>query len=131
MFEVKDEYRKVVFTSKKIESSKDFDADNDGLKKIDEIINKTLLFSPDTDKDGLLDGEEVLSGYSPVVNEFNFKNNSLIRSDSTKKIYLLQNNTKAYIPNPSIFLQHQWKWSQVVNVSDKYLDGLVSAPDVR
>ncbi|HLD34363.1 MAG TPA: hypothetical protein VJB62_00715, partial [Patescibacteria group bacterium] len=41
--------------------------DTDGLADWQEIIYKTDSCRPDTDGDGYLDGEEVLSGYAPTI----------------------------------------------------------------
>ncbi len=49
-----------------VASDPDADPDNDGLKNWEEEIYKTDKRDPDTDKDGYLDGEEVLSGYDPT-----------------------------------------------------------------
>ncbi|MCR4322823.1 MAG: thrombospondin type 3 repeat-containing protein [Candidatus Azambacteria bacterium] len=58
------EGKKVLFP---IASEPDADPDNDGLKNWEEGIYKTDPRNPDTDGDGYLDGEEVASGYDPVV----------------------------------------------------------------
>src|SRR3990167_9423282 len=43
----------------------DIDPDNDGLSNIDESYWNTDFQNPDTDGDGFLDGEEVVSGHDP------------------------------------------------------------------
>ncbi len=50
-----------------VASEPDADPDNDGLKNWEEEVYKTDPRDPDTDKDGYTDGEEVLSGYNPLV----------------------------------------------------------------
>ncbi len=50
-----------------VASEPDSDPDNDGLKNWEEEVYKTDPRDPDTDKDGYLDGEEVLSGYNPLI----------------------------------------------------------------
>jgi len=47
--------------------SQNMDSDNDGLKDWEEELYKTDPFSPDTDGDGYLDGEEINSGHNPLV----------------------------------------------------------------
>ena len=131
MNEEKDEYRVAVFTQKEIVDSKDVDADKDQLKKSDEIANRTLLFSPDTDKDSYLDGEEVASGYSPLINEGNLKDNILVRSNSTNRVYLIKNKQKQYITSLGAFDDRGWKWSDVVNVSEKYLERFSAGNEIK
>jgi len=43
------------------------DFDNDGLSNNDEAFWNTDPYNPDTDGDGFLDGEEVLSGHNPIL----------------------------------------------------------------
>lgn len=50
-----------------VASEPDADPDNDGLKNWEEEVYKTDPRDPDTDKDGYTDGEEILSGYDPLV----------------------------------------------------------------
>src|SRR3989344_8860487 len=50
-----------------VASDSEADPDNDGLKNWEEKIQKTDPRHPDTDGDGYLDGEEVASGYDPVI----------------------------------------------------------------
>ena len=50
-----------------VASDSEADPDNDGLKNWEEKIQKTDPRNPDTDGDGYLDGEEVASGYDPVI----------------------------------------------------------------
>jgi hypothetical protein len=50
-----------------VASEPDSDPDNDGLKNWEEEVYKTDPRDPDTDKDGYTDGEEVLSGYNPLI----------------------------------------------------------------
>jgi len=53
-----------VFSS---DASADFDQDN--LSNADEIAWNTGINNPDSDQDGALDGDEVLSGRNPLLNE--------------------------------------------------------------
>jgi len=124
-------YQVAVFTQKELVDSKNIDADNDGLIKVDEIANHTLLFSPDTDKDGYLDGEEVKAGYSPLVNENKLEEGALVRSVSTKKIYRIHENKKQYITSVGAFTDRGWKWSEVINVSEKYLSRLPDGSEIK
>lgn len=50
-----------------IASEPDADPDSDGLKNWEEDMHKTDPRDPDTDNDGYMDGEEVLSGYNPTI----------------------------------------------------------------
>lgn len=43
------------------------DSDHDGLNDCDEVYWRTDPDNPDTDGDGFLDGEEILTGHSPLV----------------------------------------------------------------
>ncbi|OGD23538.1 hypothetical protein A2Z10_00610 [Candidatus Azambacteria bacterium RBG_16_47_10] len=58
------EGKKVLFP---IASEPDADPDGDGLKNWQEETYKTDPRNPDTDGDGYLDGEEVASGYDPLI----------------------------------------------------------------
>lgn len=42
------------------------DEDNDGLTTLEELASGTLVFDPDTDKDGIPDGYEVRNGLNPL-----------------------------------------------------------------
>jgi len=131
MWDENDVYRKVVFTQKDLSASAEIDADKDGLIKKDEIARRTLLFSPDTDKDGYSDGEEVSAGYSPLVNEMKLTGERLVRSTGTNKVYLIRNNQKMYVTSMGAFEDMGWKWSDVINVSEKYLDRFQEGKEIK
>ncbi len=50
-----------------VASDPEADPDNDGLKNWEEEMYKTDKRNPDTDGDGYLDGEEIVSGYDPTI----------------------------------------------------------------
>ena len=45
------------------------DADQDGIADVDESLYGTDMANPDTDNDGMNDGEEASIGRNPTVNE--------------------------------------------------------------
>ncbi|MFZ2189650.1 MAG: C39 family peptidase [Candidatus Magasanikiibacteriota bacterium] len=55
-----------IFTSPIIDQSKNYDGDNDGLIKAEEMKYGTITWLKDSDGDGHSDGDEVKSGYSPT-----------------------------------------------------------------
>ncbi|PJE50409.1 MAG: hypothetical protein COV29_04545 [Candidatus Yanofskybacteria bacterium CG10_big_fil_rev_8_21_14_0_10_36_16] len=55
--------------SAKIENPLAKDTDQDGIPDFSEPNYNTDPFDPDSDRDGYLDGEEILSGFNPMVNE--------------------------------------------------------------
>jgi hypothetical protein len=71
---------------------KNKDSDNDGLMDWQETTWQTNPCQADTDGDGYLDGEEVASGYSPVVPA---PNDELADYDSIKPRLLPHNLTQA------------------------------------
>lgn len=46
--------------------NEDSDVDGDGLTHVYEVINRTLTSNPDTDGDGINDGNEIKKGYDPL-----------------------------------------------------------------
>ncbi len=54
-------------TENSLPSGIDADHDHDGLSNTEESIWNTDFQNPDTDGDGFLDGEEVLSGHDPTI----------------------------------------------------------------
>jgi len=112
----------VVFTNPTIsELSAKTDGDKDGLKKSEEILHKTDLTQKDTDSDGFSDGEEILNGYSPLVNENKITNNQLVRSEKTHEVFYLKDNKRFKILNEAELKKHGWNWSQVISVSENFL----------
>ncbi|MEK7507408.1 MAG: hypothetical protein AAB585_02640 [Patescibacteria group bacterium] len=53
-------------TPTSVTSAIPIDSDNDGINDIDEAYYQTDPFNPDTDGDGFKDGEEIMSGCSPI-----------------------------------------------------------------
>lgn len=109
-----------LFTSPVLNSSAAADGDKDGLTKAQEIQFGTITWLKDSDGDGFNDGDEIKSGYSPLVAESKLKNGSLIKIANQPQIYQLKNKTKHWIINEQIFLKHGWKWSNVQIISEKF-----------
>lgn len=110
----------MIFTSPDLVNTSDGDDDKDGLTKIQEIANNTNLLVSDTDKDGYSDGAEVLSGYSPVVDESHLRQPVLIRISGTKKIYRIEKSVQHLVLSPEVMQKHEWKFQDVVDVSDRF-----------
>ncbi len=112
-----------VFTSQDVTKvSASLDGDKDGLIKADELKYKTNLADADTDHDGFSDGEEVKNKYSPTTNESLIKNGDLIRGEGTKEVFLLKDNKRWKIVSEKTMRDNKWSWSQVKNVSEKFLN---------
>ena len=109
-----------VFTNKDFFDSGKTDGDGDDLLKKDELIHGTNLFSPDTDNDSYLDGEEVLHGYSPLTNESKIGAGELIRSEDNNRVYLIEDGDVRHVVSPEALAKNNWSWSQVKNVSTKF-----------
>ncbi|MBU0569527.1 C39 family peptidase [Patescibacteria group bacterium] len=119
-----------IFTRKNLQTSSNTDADQDGLTKSDELKYGTILWLKDSDGDGYLDGEEVTSGHSPTMAETRLTNGALIKTADDSRVYLLENNTKRHILNESVFLSHGWAWSDIVVMSEVFLDNLPNKSQV-
>ncbi len=57
-------------------------------------------------------------------------NNSLLRSSSTGKTYVLLNGQLHYISSMEIFSKYGYKWENVINVSQEELDGYEMGDDL-
>lgn len=110
-----------IFTNKDFFESGKTDGDRDDLLKKDELIHGTNLFSPDTDNDGYLDGEEVLHGYSPTTAEMKIGSGELIRLAENKRVYLIEDSEVRHVISPEVLEKNNWSWGQVKNVSQKFL----------
>jgi len=95
----------------------------DGLPKADEFIHKTSTSNADTDGDGYTDGVEVKNGWSPVVAEKAMESN-LVKTHTSPQVYLVQHNTRRHISSAEVFLRSGYRWSDIVNVSERFLDSL-------
>ena len=119
-----------IFTSPNLSESKTLDGDNDNLSKTEEIKHGSMLWLDDSDDDGYKDGEEVKNGYSPTIAETKLNNGTIFKTFSDAKVYLLENNTKRHILNEQVFHSHNWHWSNIKIVSEKYLNNLTTASPV-
>ncbi|MBT3539459.1 hypothetical protein HOF40_02150 [Candidatus Parcubacteria bacterium] len=115
--------RKVaVFTRKEIITSGNTDGDSDGLTKSEELKHKTILWLDDSDGDGYSDREEVIHGYSPILNEVGFKNGTIIKSPTSPHIYMIERHMKRKIRSMRVMRNHGWTMKDVVEVSQKFID---------
>lgn len=112
----------VIFTNKYPTSSKDTDGDNDGLNKGLELAYGTALWLTDSDGDGYSDGHEVISGYSPTVDETKLEDGTLVKAPDNPSVYLIEQGKKRKITNMEVFKAHGWKWNQVRGVSSKFIE---------
>ena len=111
-----------IFTSKQLASSANTDGDKDGLNKKQELEYGSILFFEDSDGDGYLDGAEVASGYSPTVAEVKPNEGSLIKTIASPRVYLIEGTRRRHIVSEAVFLRHGWKWSDIVIVSENFLN---------
>jgi len=116
--------RVVIFTRPVIFTSAATDADRDGLPKSEELTHGTSLVSGDTDNDGFGDKQEILNGYSPLVNEHILVKQSLLKEMGRPQVYLVQDGTKHHITSESAFLNRGLKWNDIITVSQKFLESL-------
>lgn len=117
--------RKVlVFTSPVVNESGDLDGDNDGLTKRDELLYGTVLYLADSDGDSYLDGVEVKNGYSPTLNEMALAEGALIKTANSDEVYLINGGEKHHIVSEGIFTARGWIWSQIKEVSEKFINRL-------
>ncbi len=111
----------VIFTKKYTDKSGKTDGDNDGLIKDQELMYGSILWLADSDGDGYSDGEEVAAGHSPTFPRHKAKDGDLLKSPTNPKVYIIQNGKKHHIYNEVVFLKHNWKWSNIKQVSDSEL----------
>ncbi len=122
--DIREGAQRMVFTTPNLSFSAAFDGDKDGLTKAQELAVGTALTDPDTDHDGYSDGTEVSTHFSPFINEKGLPNNSLIKTATDPKVYLLSNKTKRTIANEAAFLKNGWQWHAIKVVSQKFIDTL-------
>lgn len=118
----------VLFTQPHSTDSNSTDGDSDGLTKEAEISQKTSLFSPDTDQDGYLDGEEVSNGYSPLTNESTITVGALVRTATEPTVYFIGVGEKFPIASPEVLANHGWDMNRVIVVSQRFLDSFTARP---
>lgn len=123
--------KRVIFTSPTIGASGTTDGDKDGLTKEEELRHGTSLSKKDSDADGYSDGQEALSGYSPVVNEAKLPNNSLIKSVKNSEVFLLAKKLKHPIVNEAAFIKKGFLWKNVKIVSEKFINSLSSGSPIQ
>lgn len=116
--------KKAIFTERNLEESAELDGDKDGLSKAEEREYGSLPWLADTDADGFNDGQEVAEGYSPSVNEKKLGRGALIKSEKDPKVFLLDKGSKRHIANETVFLAHGWRWSNIIVVSERFLEAL-------
>ncbi|MDP2683999.1 MAG: C39 family peptidase [bacterium] len=120
-----------IFTSPIIKNSANSDGDEDGLSKADEIKYSSILYDPDTDKDGYNDGYEVSNAYLPTTSEpIQILIGTLIKSANSPMIYLIQNGIKRHIANEEVFLRHGWEWYDIFPVSQSFIDNLTTGTQI-
>lgn len=117
----------VVFTRPHIFTSGTTDGDNDGLNKAEEIQYGTSLWKSDTDNDGYSDSIEIANGYSPFVNESTL-NNVAVKNASVPTTYLVKDKIKKPIANEYTFKAMGFSFSNIIVVSDRYLQTLPNGP---
>lgn len=122
--------RVAVFTEPDIAVSATRDGDADGLTKSQELAHGTSLLRADSDNDTYPDGTEIDAGFSPVVNEAGLENGSLIKSADQPHVYQLNQNRKHHIVSEAVFLGHGWLWSQIITVSERFLQTLEHGPPI-
>ncbi len=123
--------RRAIFTNAIIDASSSLDGDQDGLTKQQELATGTSLTQKDTDGDGFSDGQEVSSGYSPLLNETKLANNSLIKTAVNPAVYLLINKTKRLVTNEAVFIKRGWKWQNIKTVSERFFNNLKNGANIE
>lgn len=122
--------KKAIFTQKNLQKSAELDGDKDGLTKIEEIKQGSALWLADSDDDGFDDGQETREGYSPIVNEKKLVRGSLVKTKENPKVFLLDDESKRHIANETIFLAHGWRWSDIIVVSERFLENLHEGAEI-
>ncbi|OGL62368.1 hypothetical protein A3C09_04140 [Candidatus Uhrbacteria bacterium RIFCSPHIGHO2_02_FULL_47_44] len=112
----------MIFTSPILKETTDGDEDQDGLSKQQEVVHGTSLSTSDTDRDGFLDGEEVLAGYSPIVAEPSLRQPFLLRAQGTKQIYRVEGSVKRHVRSLETMRAHGWRFEDVVHVSSRFAE---------
>ncbi|HOX61210.1 MAG TPA: C39 family peptidase [Candidatus Magasanikbacteria bacterium] len=120
-----------IFTREMSAETAESDADSDGLDKQSEITTGTRLDLADSDNDGYYDGAEVSNGYSPTLNESSLKTGSLIKTVADPKIYLKSGKTKKHVTSEKAFINHGYKWKNVITVSESYINSLTDGADIN
>jgi len=120
-----------VFTNKDFFESGKTDGDGDDLLKKDELLQGTNLFSPDTDNDSYLDGEEVLHGYSPLTAEMKIVSGDLIRSEENNRVYLIEGSDVRHVVSPETLEKNNWSWGDIKDVSTKFFSRFNFGLDVK
>ncbi|OGH58862.1 MAG: hypothetical protein A2725_03890 [Candidatus Magasanikbacteria bacterium RIFCSPHIGHO2_01_FULL_33_34] len=114
-----------IFTNPSISNSAHIDADADGLTKIEEIQQKTLPWSKDSDNDGYEDGKEISMGYSPIAKTTEkILLGTLIKSPESPMVYLFHNGIRRHILNETVFINHGWKWFDIFTVPSSFVENL-------
>ncbi len=59
------------------------------------------------------------------------KSKQIVRGAGRRKIFVVRDNTKYLITNPTVFTNHRWSWKLVREVDIKWLDSLPSGESIN
>ncbi|MDP2692652.1 MAG: hypothetical protein Q8O88_03380 [bacterium] len=96
-------------------------------KNFNVAVKDSFLTTVNLSKSGEVVTIESISNPRPAVLR---PNNSLLRSSTTGKIYVLLNGQIRYISSTDIFAKYGYKWSNVINVSEEELGGYEVGDDL-
>lgn len=123
--------RVVLFTQKDIQRSAALDGDKDGLRKDDELRYGTILYFYDSDGDGVTDGQEVLNGSSPTINQTSVPTMRMVKDPDVREIWFIENGQRRYVPTIPIMFELSKMYSGVVNVSNSLILALPRGLDMK
>ncbi len=66
-----------------------------------------------------------------VVYNVHFRDGKLIRKAGSDGVYLVENGAKRGFPNAQVFLNHGYKWEDVISVSDVEFGSIPTGPDMQ
>jgi hypothetical protein len=91
----------------------------DGIKY--PIIDKEILLASYQDYKITQVSSEELAQYVTAATGVGFKDGSLIKSSSDSKVYVVSNNKRRWVANEYTFSQLNYKWYNIMEVSDKVM----------
>jgi len=91
----------------------------DGIKY--PIIAKDILVSGYQDYKITPVSSDELAKYITAATGVGFKDGTLIKSKTDSKVYVVSNNKRRWVANEYTFLQLNYKWYDIIEVSDKVL----------